>query len=98
MSIVSVVEILYWIVVKPFGLAKKTCNNCTHHHYPSPTHKWITRYIHRLAPAALFIFTGYRFYLVGNLLVNPPRPEETKNQITDRTATGVLIDNFMSLF
>ena len=86
-SITAAMEIVYWIIIKPFGLPKRP--NCTKHHYPSPTHKWMASILRGSAIAALLTFTGFRFYLVLDcLFFNPPTPEETRNQIP-RVSQGI---------
>ena len=82
-SITAFIEILYWIFIKPFGLPQEKCSdkNCTKHHYPSRTHKYITRLVQGSATIALLFFICFRFYGVCFLYLNPPIPEETRNQI-----------------
>ena len=76
-------EIVYWIIVKPFGLKQKQCQyeTCTQHHYPSPTAKRITTLGQGAITTALLIFTGFRFYLVTHRYLNLPIPDENRNQI-----------------
>ena len=82
-SITSSMEIVYWIIVKPFGLKQKQCQyeTCTQHHYPSPTAKRITTLGQGAITTALLIFTGFRFYLVTHRYLNLPIPDENRNQI-----------------
>jgi hypothetical protein len=81
-SITAAMEIVYWVFIKPFGLPQTNCTNCTKHHYPSPAHKWISRFLRSSAIAALLIFSGYRFFLVfSGLFFYTPNVEETRNQI-----------------
>ena len=75
-------EIIYWLFIKPFGFKQEPkCTNCTKHHYPSPTHILITTFVQGSAIAALLIFTVFRFYLVIDRLLNPPIPEDARNQM-----------------
>ena len=76
-------EIVYWIIVKPFGLPIKKCHyvTCTQHHYPSPMAKRITTLVQGVGFSALMIFAGFRFYLVAHRYLNLPIPDENKNQI-----------------
>ena len=82
-SITAAMEIIYWLFIKPFGLTQvPRCTNCTKHHYPSPTHKFITTFVEGSAIAAVLLFSGFQIYLVfDRTLFNPPIPEETRNQI-----------------
>ena len=82
-SITAAVEVVYWLLIKPFGLVKEEqCKSCTRHHYPSPTSERITQCIQRSGITAFLIFTGFRFYLVfDRLFFNIPIPEEFRNQI-----------------
>ena len=77
-------EIVYWMLIKPFGLKKeqqcKYC--CTHHHYEKTSHKWITKLVQGSTALALVIFSQWRFYLVAYYYLNRPIPDETRNQIT----------------
>ena len=75
-------EIIYWLFIKPFGFKQEPqCTKCTNHHYPSPTYMFITTFVQGSAIAALVIFTVFRFYLVIDRLLNPPIPEEARNQM-----------------
>ena len=82
-SLTVSIEIVYWIIVKPFGLKKKQCQykTCTQHHYPSPTAKRITTLGQGTITTALLIFIGFRFYLVAHRYLNLPIPDENRNQI-----------------
>ena len=75
-------EIVYWLTIKPFGFPQEPqCAHCTKHHYPSPTLKFITTFVQGSAITALLMFTGFRFYLVIHRLLNPPIPEDTRNEM-----------------
>ena len=76
-------EIIYWLFIKPFGFPQDKCSikTCTKHHYPSATHFFITKFVQGSAIAVLLIFTVFRFYLVIDRLLNPPIPEEARNQM-----------------
>ena len=75
-------EIIYWLFIKPFGFKQEPqCTKCTKHHFPSPTHMFIATFVQGSAIAALVMLTVFRFYLVGDRLLNPPIPEEARNQM-----------------
>ena len=80
-SITAAIEILYWLFIKPFGFKQEPQCNCTYHHYPTPTHKFITIFVQGSGWTAFFMFTGFRFYLVIDAILNPPIPEEVRNQM-----------------
>ena len=84
-SITAAVEVVYWLLIKPFGLVKEEqCKGFTSQDYPTHTSKRMTTCIQKSCIAAFLIFTGWRFYLVfDRVFFNPPRPEEVKNQIYD---------------
>ena len=84
LSITAAVEIVYWMLIKPFGLKKEQqCKGCgTHHHYDKTSHQRITRLVQGSSVLALIIFAGWRFYLVAHRYLNLPIPEENRNQIT----------------
>ena len=70
--------------IKPFGLKKEEqCKGCgTHHHYDKTSHQRVTRLVQGSSVLALIILAGWRFYLVAWFYINPPIPDETRNQIT----------------
>ena len=72
------------MLIKPFGLKKEQqCKGCgTHHHYDKTSHQRITRLVQGSSALALVIFSLWRFYLVAYGYINPPIPDETRNQIT----------------
>ena len=72
---------MYWLIIKPFGFKQEPQCNCSYHHYPTPTHRFITTFVQGSAIAALVIFIVFRFYLVGDLILNPPILEEARNQM-----------------
>ena len=78
-------EILYWLFIKPLGFRQeeRKINCCTKHHYETPTQKYITKFVQGSGWTAFFIFTGFRFYLVIVATLNPPIPEEVRNQMED---------------
>ena len=71
-------------------------HKCTKHHYPSPTHKKLKRFVQGSATIALLFFICFRFYLVGLLYHYPPIPEERRNQIVEKESG--FMDTVMSLF
>ena len=93
------IEIVYWIFIKPFGLPQEICSfeTCTKHHYPSPTHKRITTFVQGSSFAAILMYSGFRFYLVAYSYLNPPIPEESRNQITSTFERNFTL-NFWELF
>ena len=70
--------------MKPFGLPMKKCQyeTCTHHHYDKTSHHRITRLVQGSSVTGLVILSLWRFYLVAYGYLNPPIPDETRNQIT----------------
>ena len=78
-------EIVYWIIIKPFGLPMIPCSieTCTQHHYPSPTAKRITTIVQGTNFLALMIFTGWRTYLAVHRYLYLPIPDEKRNQIPE---------------
>ena len=72
---------MYWLIIKPFGFKQEPQCNCTYHHYLTPTHKFITIFVQGSGWTAFFMFTGFRFYLVIDAILNPPIPEEVRNQM-----------------
>ena len=81
-SLTAAVELLYWMLIKPFGLEKQEqCSKCTKHHYGSLMSKHITRIGQGLTTTVLVAYFWYRFYLVFVLYYYPPIPEENRNQI-----------------
>ena len=86
-SLTAAVELVYWMLVKPFGLTKEAeCEHCTRigvykHHYPTVITKHITRIGQGLTTTVLVAYFWYRFYLVAVLYYYPPIPEEKRNKI-----------------
>ena len=93
MSFVSMVEIIYWIFLKPFGFPKKECVRCNkkyQHHYNSPTHKMIFTVVQTTSYIIVyFLFAGYRMGLVINRIYNPIQPDEIRNQIIVEKETSI---------
>ena len=83
-SITAAAEIVYWMLIKPFGLKKEgQCKGCgTYHHYDKNYHHRTTRLVQGSSALALVIFSLWRFYLVAHGYVNLPIPQENRNQIT----------------
>ena len=84
MSITSVVEIIYWIVLKPFGFDKQECEKCKKkaiHHYDSLISKKIVSWTQLISIAILLIFTCYSFYDLFYKAYNPPQAEDLRNQL-----------------
>ena len=95
-SLMSIIEIIYWLFVKPFGLHRTNCKNCLERcrtHYPSFAHRRISLRLETTALAIFFIYAGCRFCLVyDRIYYNPPRPEETRNQIQPKEGYFNLFD------
>ena len=71
MSLTSIVELAYWLFIKPFGLPHSKCRNCLNNfrtHYPSRTHKRIARLIMKYAIVVFLVFIGSRIYIVFSLV------------------------------
>ena len=85
MSIVSVVEMVYWIFIKQFVPDPvqecKSCKEKGKHHYKSLTIKKIVSLTQYISIAILLIFACYRFYLLADKAYNPPQLEELHNQL-----------------
>ena len=62
MSLIASVEILYWIILKPF---MKLIDNSPN---PSPTQKRFSRLLYLFAFVACIVFACYRFNLVHQLI------------------------------
>ena len=88
MSLTSIVEIIYWIFIKPFGFTRSTCKYCLKTyktHYPSRRHKRFSNMITKSLIGLYLAYAGYRLYLVLNYIyINPPQPEEYRNQIRQK--------------
>ena len=88
LSLASIVEIAYWILIRPFGFPRSTCKNCLKNfktHYTSLTHEWYANLMMITATALYLAYATYRLYLVFNVLyINPPQPEEVQNQIAQK--------------
>ena len=88
MSLTSIVEIIYWTFIKPFGFARSTCKTCLKKyktHYPSRLHKRFSNMITKSLIALYLAYAGYRLYLViDRIYINPPQPEEYRNQIRQK--------------
>ena len=85
MSITAAMEILYWIVWKPFGFEKQECEKCKEkfiHHYDSHISKKIVQWVQIISFAMLCCFACYEFYLLADKAYNPPQAEEIRNQVT----------------
>ena len=85
-SITAAAEIVYWIFIKPLGLKREEqCKGCgTHHHYDKTSHQRITRLVQGSSVSGLVILSLWRFYLVAYGYINPPIPDEARNQITSK--------------
>ena len=84
MSITSVVEILYWIFLKPFGFEKQECEKCKEkfiHHYDSHISKKIVQWVQIITMIIFLVYTVNCFYNLFDLMFNPPRPSEGRNQL-----------------
>ena len=67
MSLTAVVEVLYWIVLKPFGFEKKECERCKEkgkHHYNSCISKKIVTWVQIISIGIFIFFACYKFYLL----------------------------------
>ena len=88
LSLASIVELIYWMFVKPFGWPRSTCRNCLKSfktHYPSRTVKSIANFITKSAIALYLAYAVYRLYWgFERLYINPPQPEEFRNQIVQK--------------
>ena len=76
MSLMAAIEIFYWIFVKPF--LKFLSENTD---YPSPTYRRFSRFLRIIAFLSCAVYAGYRFFLVVQMIKNPPKPNEKRNQI-----------------
>ena len=85
MSITAAVEVLYWIVLKPFGFEKQECEKCKEkaiHHYDSRISKKIVTWVQIITMIIFLVNTVNCFYnLFDLMIINPPRPSEGRNQL-----------------
>ena len=76
MSLMAAIEIFYWIFVKPF--LKFLSENTD---YPSPTYRRFSRFLRIIAFLSCAVYAWYRFFLVVQMIKNPPKPNEKRNLI-----------------
>ena len=84
MSITAAVEILYWIVLKPFGFEKQECEKCKGkaiHHYDSLISKKIVTWVQIISIIIFLVYTVNCFYFLAYKAYNPPQLEEYHNQV-----------------
>ena len=80
----SVVEMVYWIVLKPFGFEKQECERCKEkgkHHYNSCISKKIVTWVQIISIGIFIFFACYKFYDLAVKAYNPPQLEELHNQL-----------------
>ncbi len=83
-SITAVVEIIYWIVLKPFGFEKQDCKRCKEkaiHHYDSCISKKIITWVQIISMIIFLVYTVNCFYVLAYKAYNPPQLEEYHNQV-----------------
>ena len=84
MSIMSVVEMVYWIVIKKFvSNPKQKCKSCKEkgkHPYDSRTIKKIVSLTQFISIAILQIYACYSFYLLCYKAYNPPTSVGTNSK------------------